>query len=172
MADTIPAERIVAVAEAQAFGRVEAGDEEALLAGLVRSASSLCEAFLGQVVIEREFSETMAASIEWQRLKVLPVRSISGVSSGGRQLAGTAFATDIDANGCGWVRLADASVVGTIDVSGTAGMAIGQNGVPEAIRHGVLRLVAHLFAARDGAGGEIPAAVSALWRPFRRVKLA
>ena len=28
-------------------------------------------------------------------------------------------------------------------------MAEEQNGVPEPIRHGMLRLVAHLFAARD-----------------------
>jgi hypothetical protein len=51
-------------------------------------------------------------------------------------------------------------------------MAIGQNTVHEAIRQGVLRLVAYLFTSRDGEGGEIPAAVTALWRPFRRLRLA
>jgi uncharacterized phiE125 gp8 family phage protein len=165
------AQPIVTLAEARAFARIETGEEEALLAGLVRSASSLCEAFLGQVVIEREFTETIGSSAEWKRLNLFPVRSISGAATGGQQLPGTAFASDIDANGCGWVRIADPSVGGTSDVSGTAGMALGQNGVHEAIRQGVLRLVAHLFTARDGEGGEIPAAVTALWRPFRRVRL-
>lgn len=163
---------IVTLAEAQAFARIETGEEEALVAGLIRSASCLCEAFLGQVVIEREFTQTIAVSAEWQRLTLFPVRSISGAAVDGQQLPGTAFATDIDANGCGWFRIADATVSGTVEVSGTAGMAIGQNGVHEAIRQGVLRLVAHLFTARDGEGGEMPAAVTALWRPFRRTRLA
>jgi hypothetical protein len=63
-------------------------------------------------------------------------------------------------------------VTGIVEVSGTAGMAVGQNTVHEAIRQGVLRLVAYLFTSRDGEGGGIPTAVTALWRPFRRVRLA
>ena len=51
-------------------------------------------------------------------------------------------------------------------------MAADQNDVPEPIRQGVLRLVAHLFTTRDGSDGEPPAAVTALWRPYRRMKLA
>jgi uncharacterized phiE125 gp8 family phage protein len=59
-----------------------------------------------------------------------------------------------------------------VRVSGTAGLAQDENGVPEPIRQGVLRLVAHLFTARDGEAGEPPAAVTALWRPYRRTRLA
>jgi uncharacterized phiE125 gp8 family phage protein len=172
MIETVQALPIVTLAEAQAFARIETGEEEALLAGLVRSASCICEAFLGQVVIERAFTQSIPSSAEWQRLNLFPVRSISGASSGGQQLPSMAFATDIDANGCGWVRIADPTVRGTVEVSGTAGMAVGQNGVPEAIRQGVLRLAAHLFTARDGDGAEIPAAVTALWRPFRRLRVS
>lgn len=166
------AEPIVTLAEARAFARIETGEEEALLAGLIRSASCLCEAFLGQIVIERGFTETLGSSPEWQRLEAFPVRSISSVGNSGAPLAAAAFATDIDANGCGWVRIVDPRIGGVVEVSGTAGIALAQNGVPEAIRQGALRLVAHLFTARDGEGGEIPAAVSALWRPFRRARLS
>lgn len=167
-----PAEPIVTLAEAQAFTRMETGEEEALLAGLVRTASGLCEAFLGQVVIERAFAEQICASAEWQRLTAAPVRSIDGITQGGIAIPATAFVTDIDSSGAGWVRIADPAVAGTVEVSGTAGMATSQNGVQEPIRQGVLRLVGHLFAARDGGGGEIPAAVTALWRPYRRIRLA
>ena len=163
---------IVTLSEAQAFTRVETGEEEALLGGLVRSASALCEAFLGQVVIARSFVEEVAATCEWQRLNVLPVRSIDGVSSGGLPLPPIAFATDIDASGRGWVRVTDPATTGTVTINGSAGMALSQNGIPEPIRQGVLRLVAHLFAARDDGGGEMPAAVTALWRPYRRMRLA
>lgn len=166
------ADPIVTLSEAQAFTRIETGEEEALLAGLIRSASALCEAFLGQVVIARDFSEQLPASMEWQRLKTVPVRSIESVTSNGSPLPPTAYATDVDSSGHGWVRVTEPAVAGTIEVGGSAGLAVSQNGVPEPLRQGVLRLVAHLFAARDGAGGEIPAAVTALWRPYRRIRLS
>lgn len=166
------AEPIVTLAEAQAFARIETGEEEALGAGLIRSASALCEAFIGQVVIERPFAEQLPASPEWQRLNVFPVRSIDAIRHDDIQLGTTAYATDIDSQGCGWVRVTDPAVKSTIEIIGRAGMATSQNGVPEPIRQGVLRLVAYLFSARDGEGGEIPAAVTALWRPYRRMRLA
>ena len=56
------AEAAVSMAEAQAYARVETGEEEALLAGLVRTASALCESFVGQVLIARPFEETLPAA--------------------------------------------------------------------------------------------------------------
>lgn len=166
------AEPIVTLSEAQAFSRIETGEEEALLAGLVRSASALCEAFLSQVVIQRGFSETIEASSQWQRLLAGPVKSIDSVSKGGVPLPLGSYAVDIDSTGRGWVRIVDPAIAGVIDVSGTAGIAASQNAVPEPIRQGVLRLVAHLFACRDGDDGGMPAAVTALWRPYRRMRLS
>lgn len=191
------AEPIVSLAEAQAFARIETDDEEALLAGLIRTASGLCEAFIGQVVIAREFQASIAATSDWQRLSVTPVRSIDlveAVANDGSRMAMAAdgFALDIDSKGDGWVRLtrvplpeltAVAALMGEdrimpeylrqgyVSVSGTAGLALTENDVPEAIRQGVLRLVASLFAARDGDRDDIPAAVTALWRPYRRMRL-
>ena len=168
---------IVTLSEAQAYLRIEIGEEEALLAGLIRSASGLCEAFIDQAVIARAFECDVAASCCWQRLPVAPVRSMSDVQS--VALDGTAtpldagsYALDIDATGDGWVRLPSPGTVTRIRVGGTAGMADDENGVPEPIRQGVLRLVAHLFTDRDGNGGEPPAAVTALWRPYRRMRLS
>ena len=163
---------IVTLAEAQAYARIETGEEEALLAGLVRTASGLCEAFLGQIVIARSFTEQLSARGEWQRLKAEPVRSIESVTIDGAAVPATSYSTDIDANGCGWIRLANPRAGAVVEDAGTAGMAGGQNDVPEPIRQGVLRLAAHLFTSRDGEGGEVPAAVTALWRPYRRMRLA
>ena len=53
---------IVTMSEAQAFARIEIGEEEAVLAGLVRSASALCEAFLNRVVIARDFTLEVPAN--------------------------------------------------------------------------------------------------------------
>ncbi|NUR45278.1 MAG: hypothetical protein HOP91_03840 [Sphingomonas sp.] len=170
------AEPIVAMSEAQAYVRIETGEEEALLAGLIRTASGLCEAFINQVVISRPFECELPASGRWQRLPVTPVRSITDVgivdvNGAVTPLASDAYTVDIDFAGDGWVRVAQGGA-GRIRVSGTAGIADSENGVPEPIRQGVLRLVAHLFTARDGDGGEPPAAVTALWRPYRRMRLA
>jgi uncharacterized phiE125 gp8 family phage protein len=171
------AEPAVTLQEAQAYLRLEAGQEEALLAGLIRSASGLCEAFLNRVVMARDFTVDVAASSSWTRLPVTPVREISAVetldAAGiATALSASGFEIDIDASGDGWVRLTSASASGRVRVSGRAGMADAANDVAEPIRQGVLRLAAHLFTARDGEGGEPPAAVTALWRPYRRMRLS
>jgi uncharacterized phiE125 gp8 family phage protein len=171
------AEPIVTMSEAQAYVRIETGEEEAMLAGLIRTASGLCEAFINQVVVARAFECDLPGSGSWERLPVTPIRSITGVTAADASgmetpLASSSYMLDIDYAGDGWVRLDQPQNLSRLQVSGTAGMADDENGVPEPIRQGVLRLVAHLFTARDGNDGEPPAAVTALWRPYRRMRLA
>lgn len=67
MASTGMSQPAVSLGEVQAFVRVETGEEEAVLAGLIRAASALCEAFLNQIVIARNFMEVVPASTSWQR---------------------------------------------------------------------------------------------------------
>lgn len=161
---------IVTMAEVQAFVRLESGDEEALLAGLIRTASALCETFLNQVVIARPFAESVDGSGSWQRLVTQPVQALTTVKADGLALANVQFALDIDASGAGWVRLPRGA---RCVLEGLAGMAASQNEVPEPIRQGVVRLTSHLFSNRDSErSGEPPAIVTALWRPYRRLVLA
>ena len=170
------AEAAVSMAEAQAYARVETGEEEALLAGLVRTASALCESFTGQVLIARTFEEIIRPGHRWQRLSLTPVRAIDEVAildpnGGASVLTSGEYEVDIDSRGDGWVRLLAGSDQ-QHRVRGRAGLAVEPNGLPEPLRQGILRLTAHLFATRDGNGGEPPAAVTALWRPFRRLRLS
>lgn len=167
---------LVSLSEAQEFLRLQSGDDEALLAGLIRTASALCEQFVGQVILARAFREQHRASGAWQPLRSLPVRSITSVraldaSGEAVVLAETDIAVDIDADGRGWVRGTTLLGRAQLEVRGTAGLAASVNQVPEPLRQGVLRLVAHLFGNRDGPSGEPPAAVTALWRPYRRLVL-
>ena len=169
------AQPAVTMAEAQAYVRIETGEEEAVLAGLVRTASALCEAFLNQVVIARDFAVELPASASWTRLSVTPVRSITAVEAvasdgSATPLAAGDYAVDVDSAGDGWVRVS--APAQRVRVSGQAGMATQASDVPEPIRQGVLRLVAHLFNARDTIGADPPAAVTALWRPYRRMRLS
>lgn len=169
----LPAE---ALAETRAFLRVELADEDALVARLGASALSLCEQFTRQMTIARGFVETLPESAAWQRLAASPVRSIATVEALGADgsataLASDAYAIDIDGNGDGWVRLLQQSE-GRIRVTYEAGMAAAWSDVPEALRQGIIRLAAHFYAHRDAAeDAGPPAVVTALWRPWRRMRL-
>ncbi|WP_156254417.1 head-tail connector protein [Sandarakinorhabdus oryzae] len=169
---------VVGLAECKAALRLERDDEDAVLAGHIRTAMALCEAFIGQWLIERNGEQRLACDLAWQRLQASPVQQISGLFLAGEALA-TGWESDIGADGTGWVRL-----IGQIPMASTtatpvnlvarfrAGIGVDWNGVPEPLRAGIVRLVSHLFSHRDAAdAGPPPAAVAALWRPWRRMQL-
>ncbi|RYD44885.1 MAG: hypothetical protein EOP63_03750 [Sphingomonadales bacterium] len=52
-----------------------------------------------------------------------------------------------------------------------AGIASDANGIPEAIRQGILRMTQLLYDAPDGVDASPPAAIAALWQPWRRLTL-
>ncbi len=163
-----PAITPVALAEAKAFLRLDGTAEDALIAGFIRAATGLAEAFTGQALIVRDVVEGVSVVPTWQRLKTAPVVAITGIDD----LPGSTFESDIDLAGNGWVRVIDAHGAARVAVRYRAGLAADWNGVPEPLRLGIVRLVAHFYAHRDApdAGGA-PAAVAALWRPWRRLRL-
>lgn len=171
-----------AVAEAKALLRAGDAGEDALIGAMLTSAAELCERFTGQVLIARAFRETWgrgegdARRRGWRRLARTPVRSITTVDQldadgVATPLAPGDYAIDIDANGDGWLRADPARR--RIRVGFEAGLAEGWAGLPAALRHGVLRLAGHFYMARTDADApaEPPAAVAALWRPWRRLRL-
>jgi uncharacterized phiE125 gp8 family phage protein len=160
------------VEEVKAYLRLETAAEDAVVARLLSSAQGLCEAFLGQVLVAREVVEVLPAGSAWQRLGAGPVAAITAVAristdGGVEPLSVGDYAIDIDPGGDGWVR---AGGSGRVRVTYRAGLSDEAAGVPAAIGQGVVRLAAHLYAHRDEAGAP-PAAVAALWRPFRRLRL-
>ena len=110
---------IVTMSEAQAYVRIETGEEEAVLAGLIRTASALCEAFINQVVIARAYSLDIAASGVWERLPLTPIRSIDVVESvdDAIALASGDYSVDIDSSGDA-ISMHDPSAVRTCWGSG------------------------------------------------------
>ncbi len=172
-ADSVPPASVpVALAEIKAFLRLDHDQEDALLAGFVRSATALAEAFTGQRLIVRGVGEGVLPVRTWQRLTSAPVAAITGITSGGQPLDGPAFETDIDLDGNGWVRLVAPEPAMRPQVTYAAGLAADWNGVPEPLRQGIVRLVSHFHAHRDAPdNGGPPAAVAALWRPWRRQRL-
>jgi uncharacterized phiE125 gp8 family phage protein len=165
----------VPLEEVKASLRIVGSEEDALLAGLVRSAAACCEDFTRLSLIEREVTETLAARGGWVRLARTPVRAILEVSRIGEDGAAEAlpaggYEIDIDASGDGWVR--SAGTRGRLSATYRAGLGAGWNAVPEPLRQGIVRLAAHFYTHRDAAdGGAPPAAVTALWLPYRRLRL-
>lgn len=157
-----------ALAELKMFARIAGGEEDALAAALVASAAALCERFIGQALLAREFGEVIAAG-GWTRLARTPVAAVVAVADmGGAALPVADYAVDIDANGDGWVRLDGPARRARVRYR--AGLAAAWGDAPEALRHGIVRLAAHLFAKR-AADAPPPAAVTALWRPWRRMRI-
>ncbi|HEY0270672.1 MAG TPA: head-tail connector protein [Sphingomonas sp.] len=168
-----------AVADAKVYLRIDGSDEDALLATLAGAAIGLCERFTGLALFSAERFDTIPASrSEWRRLPATPVSAITSVAKLDTAGATTAlpvdaYAIDIDAAGDGWVRLVAPHPSGRLLVGYTAGLAADWPTLAEPLRRGVIRLAAYLHAHRDAADDAgPPAAVAALWRPYRRMRLA
>jgi len=152
-------------------------DEDEALADLIRAASEVAERYIGQLLIARTVTQILGVRSGWQKLAIRPVTGIIAVD--GLPADGAAFAlpadsygTEIDAGGTGRIRIAMPGAAGRVRVRYTAGMASDAAGVPDAIRHGIIRLAGEYHARREGLEPDPPASVIALWRPWRRVQLA
>jgi hypothetical protein len=149
-----PATVTAAAGAVRALLRLEEGNEAALVERVAGVALGLAESFCGQMLIRRHVEEPLSGSVAWQALAATPVAAIL---SGGENA--------IDRDGRGWVRTREAATVRY-----RAGLAEGWDGLPPEIAHGVAIMGAHLFDNRDAAAVP-PAAVAALWRPYRRMRL-
>jgi len=164
---------VVTLGEIKAEARIATSDEDALFAALVRSATDLCERFTGTLLIARAVEEIVPAATRWTRLGAAPVRTIESVAvlaDDGTEtpVAAGSHAVDIDAAGEGWVRLTTGRPERRMKVRYVAGLAEDPNGVPESLRRGIARLAIHGAQSVDEMP---PAAVTALWRPWRRLRL-
>ncbi len=106
----------------------------------------------------------------------LTITGIEGIPAEGARFALPVanYAIELDADGGGRVLVSNPGAAGRVAVRFTAGLAADWTSLPEALRHGVLRLAAFQYRSRedDGAASMPPAAVAALWRPWRRLRLA
>ncbi|HEX7856701.1 MAG TPA: phage head-tail connector protein [Sphingobium sp.] len=168
---------VVALDEVKTYLKITLADDDVLLGELLNAATDMAERFTGQILVDRAVEEVMPVTGEWQRLSLRPVRAVTGVTgipATGAEfaLAVDSYGIDIDRNGDGWVRLGYRGIARRMRVTYRAGIAADGAGIPEAIRHGIIRLAGEYYAQRDGLETRPPAAVSALWRPWRRMRLS
>jgi uncharacterized phiE125 gp8 family phage protein len=153
--------------------------EDAALTALLRTALETCEGFTGLMPLAAECEEMLPALTAWQALATRPIQAVTGVeglSAGGTRFSLPAddYAIELDAEGGAMVRIVRRDAAERIVVRFTAGMAADWAALPDALRHGVLRLAAHHYRQRDADSARAmpPAAVAALWRPWRRLRVA
>ncbi len=168
-----------ALAELKQWLGITTAQDDAPLTALLRAAMEMCEAFTGSMPLEAGCEEVLPAGTGWQVLSTRPVQAITGLEAiaadGTRSaLPASACAIELDADGAGRVLVMEPGGESRIAVGFTAGLAAGWEDLPDGLRHGILRLAAHQHREREGLGAEPvpPAAVAALWRPWRRIRLA
>lgn len=166
-----------ALAELKHWLAITTTQDDAALAALLRAALETCEGFTGTMPLSATAEEVHAATCEWQGLHTSPVHAITLVEAiaidGSRTLlAAGDYDIDITGDQRGMVRLRHAGVIRRVAVRFIAGLAPEWEALPDGLRHGVLRLAAHNHRARESdEGPNPPAAVAALWRPWRRMRL-
>lgn len=163
------ADRAAAVAAVKAAQSITLADDDALIAAFAETALGLAEQFVGAALIVRDFALTLPAVTGWQLLPVSPARAITGVAAGGAPLAVDDYEIELDARGGGWVRL-HAAPGAVVTVTVRAGVATEWAALPAPIRQGAALLAGYLYAARDTSQPP-PGAVTALWRPYRGLRL-
>lgn len=166
----------VSLNEARGWLRLSAGIDDGVAAALVRAATNVCEAFTGQWLIARGVEELLPAGDGALRLGARPVVAVERVAlvaaDGGETDVGAGgYHVRVARDGSAAVEIDDRGAAERVRIAYRAGIADGANGVPEAIRQGILRMTQHLHEARDAPDGAPPAAIAALWQPWRRMTL-
>ena len=158
---------------------ITTGGDDATLSALLRTTLETCEAFTGTMPLAQLCEEIVPANAAWQALATRPVQAVTWVegipASGPRFALPVAdYAVDLEADGGARFRLVRTGDADRVAVRFTAGLAAGWDALPESLRHGVLRLAAHHFRQRESDAPQAmpPAAVAALWRPWRRMRVA
>jgi uncharacterized phiE125 gp8 family phage protein len=168
-----------ALGELKAWLAITTSGDDAALTALLETALETCEGFTGTMPLAQLCEEIVPASTCWQRLATRPVQAVTWVegipATGARFAIPVAdYAVDLDADGGATFRLLQTGEADRVAVRFSAGLAAGWADLPESLRHGVLRLAAHHYRQRESDSPQAmpPAAVAALWRPWRRMRVA
>lgn len=176
-AGAVPAAVPVSLNEARGWLRLGATTDDAVVAGLVRAATNICEAFIGQWLIERAVEEVVPLGGGGAvRLTVRPVAAVEAVTLLAADGSASLLEPDdwrltIGREGTGRLAIDRPGAATRARVAYRAGMAADANAIPEAIRQGIIRMTQHMHEARGDDGLAPPAVIAALWQPWRRIGL-
>lgn len=163
---------------ARAYLRIDPEYDDPALAAILLAAIAHAEAFTGQILIRRTARQILPSAAIWQRLSATPVFAVGNVSGipadgGAFLMAAAHYTARIDTNGDGYISVQQPGAAGRVEIEYQAGLAQSWSDLPESLRLAILRLTGHLHLHRDDASDAgPPAAVAALLRPWRRMRLS
>lgn len=166
-----------ALAELKHWLGISRPNDDETLSGLLQTSLTICEAFTGKAPLHQTVEEVVPLVSGWQELVSRPVRALTGAAlvntDGARQtIAVPAEALEWRIAGSACVRLLRPCEGSGMALTLVAGIASDWAGLPAPLRHGIIRLAAHHFRDREGKSVAVPpASVTALWRPWREVRL-
>jgi len=149
-----PGEEPVTLAEAKAFCRIDADDDDALVAALIASARLHVEAMTGRALVEQTWRLSLTCAPLLVELPVVPAIALVAAPDGAA-LQGDA------------VLLAEAG--GDVTIDYTAGYGDAAD-VPADLKQAVLTLVAYWYENRDALTAP-PLGFDRLIAGYRRVRL-
>jgi uncharacterized phiE125 gp8 family phage protein len=157
-----PGEEPVTLAEAKAWCRIDAGDEDALVEALIAAARLHVESATGRALVEQSWR--LVLDCPKGRVVPMPVLPVIAVT------AATADEVAIDVEPQGDAMLLPREGYRTLSVDYTAGYG-GAADVPADLKQAVLTLLAYWFEYRDTAGDATPAGFDRLIAGYKRVRL-
>ncbi|KLI64861.1 head-tail connector protein [Aurantiacibacter marinus] len=153
--------------------------DDAALTALLRSSLDTCEGFTRQIPLSTSCEEVLPATRGWHDIATTPVQAITSLVSIGSDGTRTDvdpghYLFDITADGCGRINLLAPPAENRVAVRFTAGLASDWNTLPEGLRHGMIRLASYAYRERNegSTSRSPPAAIAALWQPWRRMRIA
>jgi uncharacterized phiE125 gp8 family phage protein len=166
-----------ALAELKHWLGISRPNDDAALTGLLEASLTICEAFTGKAPLRQTVEEIVPLISGWQELVSRPVHNITAAAviaaDGTREvlaLPSAALEWRIAGNAC--VQLLRPFEGRGLALQLVVGIAQDWATLPAPLRHGIIRLAAHHFRDREGKSGAIPpASVTALWRPWRELRL-
>ena len=165
-----------ALAELKHWLGINRDNDNETLTALLDTSLTICEAFTGKAPLRQTVEEVIPLRAGWQELVSRPVFDLTAAAliaaDGSRQpvtVLADALEWRITTSAC--VRILQPLEGRGLAVQLVVGIANDWASLPPPLRHGIIRLAAHHFRDREGKSAVPPASVTALWRPWREMRL-
>lgn len=165
------------LSELKAYLRIDSADDDALLSALLRAALGQAEDFTGLVLLASGWRENIVAT-QYVSLTKNPFMGVLAVSLVDMNAIITPISiasilVGLNDHDAGTLALPTAPpATSRLSIDYTAGLATDWNTLAEPLRLGIMRQAVHLYSHRDDPQtGGLALAASALWRPYKRLRL-
>ena len=166
-----------ALAEFKDWLGISRPNEDPLLVDLLAASLATCEAFTELAPLEQTVEERIPPKKGLYRARSRPARMLLNAElieqDGTRtSLGGQGHGFELDHEGVAIANLKCNLEGQAVVVALVVGIAPDWESIPKALRQGIVRLAAHYYRDRDQQRAlPPPASVTALWRPWRTVRL-